>query len=70
MKNILLTAPLNVQTAIDSYMGFRERQGEKLAPESYLIRQEFDINDLEQIKKRSKPIADLYYKERYLEMHG
>jgi integrase len=44
-------------TAIDSYLGFRERHGEKLTPESFLIRQEFDINDLEQIRKHSKPIA-------------
>jgi integrase len=43
--------------AIDSYLAFRQRQGEKLIPESYLIRQQFDINDLDQIRLRSKPVT-------------
>jgi integrase len=44
-------------TAIDNYLSFRERQGEKLDGESYLIRQEFDISDLEQIRRKSKPVS-------------
>lgn len=43
--------------AIDSYLAFRERQGEKLGDESYLIRQEFDITDLEQVKNECKPVS-------------
>ena len=49
--------------AIDNYLSFRERQGEKFDGESYLIRQEFDINDLEQIRRKSKPVSKLYNKE-------
>ena len=44
-------------TAIDSYLSFRKRQGEILNDESYLIRQEFDISDLEHVKRESKPVA-------------
>ncbi len=38
---------------IDSYLQYRERFGEKITPDSdsYLLRQDFDINDLEQIRK-------------------
>lgn len=38
---------------IDSYLQYRERFGEKITPESdsYLLRQDFDITDLEQIRK-------------------
>ena len=43
--------------ALDNYLSFRQRQGEKLDGESYLIRQEFDISDLEQIRRKSKPVA-------------
>ncbi len=32
-------------TAIDSYMEYREREGEKIGPDSYLIRDEFDYNE-------------------------
>jgi integrase len=42
---------------IDKYLQYRERFGEVLTGDSFLIRQDFDINDLEQIKKQSKPIA-------------
>lgn len=43
--------------AVDDYLAYRKRFGEKLTPDSYLIRKEFDINDLEQIRKRSEPVA-------------
>lgn len=43
---------------MDEYLDYRTRSGENLTDESYLIRQDFDINDLEQIKKRSRPITD------------
>jgi integrase len=42
---------------IDEYLDYRARCGEKLTDDSYLIREEFDINDLEQIKKRSRTIS-------------
>ena len=45
------------RNAIDDYLEFRSRSGEKITAGSYLIRQEFDINDQEQIRKHSKPIA-------------
>ena len=31
--------------AIDSYLNFRKRHGEKLGPDSYLIREQFDVRD-------------------------
>jgi hypothetical protein len=43
--------------AIDEYFAYRERSGEVLTEESYLIRNEFDSNDLEQVRKQSKPMA-------------
>jgi len=42
---------------IDAYLEFRTRNGEKLNPNSYLIRDQFDITDLEQIRNRSKGIS-------------
>ena len=36
---------------IDSYLDYKTRSGEKLTPDSYLIREDFDINDIEQIRK-------------------
>jgi len=42
---------------IDEYLDYRRRSGEKLTDDSPLIREEFDINDLEQIKKRSRAIS-------------
>lgn len=42
--------------AIDNYLDYRARNGEQLTPESYLVRKQFDINDLEQVKKSIKPI--------------
>jgi integrase len=40
--------------AIDDYLEYRTRNGENLTPESYLIRQQFNINDI--VKKSIKPI--------------
>ena len=42
---------------LDAYLDYRTRSGEKLNPESPLIRKQFDINDLEQVRKQSEPIA-------------
>jgi site-specific recombinase XerD len=38
---------------IDSYLQYREKNGEKLGPDSFLIRDQFDITDIEQIRNRS-----------------
>ncbi len=43
--------------ALDAYLEYRTRSGEKLEPDSPLIREQFDINDFEQIRKRCKPIS-------------
>ena len=40
-----------------TYLDYRSKSGEKLTPESPLIRKQFDINDLEQVRKQSEPIA-------------
>ena len=42
---------------IDSYLEYRSRSGERLGPNSYLIREQFDINDFEQIRKEGRPIS-------------
>ena len=42
---------------IKSYLDFRKKSGEILEKESYLIREQFDINDFEQIRKKSRKIA-------------
>ena len=43
---------------IDSYFEYRTRSGEHLTKEeSYLIREQFDINDIEQIRKKGRSIA-------------
>jgi integrase len=44
-------------TFIDEYLEFRTRNGEKLNDKSFLIRDQFDITDLEQIRNRSKGIS-------------
>jgi integrase len=41
---------------IDAYFDFRTRAGERLTPESFFIREQFDVNDIEQIRKHAKPI--------------
>lgn len=42
---------------IDSYFEFRTRNGEILTDDSYFIREQFDINDLEQIRKHGRQIT-------------
>jgi len=42
---------------IDAYLEFRTRNGENLQDKSFLIRDQFDITDLEQIRNRSKGIS-------------
>jgi hypothetical protein len=42
---------------IDEYLDYRRRSGEKLTEDSFLIREEFDINGLEQIRKKARPVA-------------
>jgi hypothetical protein len=43
--------------AVDEYLAYRKRFGEKITPDSYLIRKDFDIHNIEQIRKKSEPIA-------------
>jgi nucleotide-binding universal stress UspA family protein len=42
---------------IDAYLDFRTINGEDLIKDSYLIREQFDISDLEQIKNKSKGMS-------------
>jgi len=42
---------------IDEYLEYRAKNGEKLHKESFLIRDQFDSTDLEQVRNRSKGIA-------------
>lgn len=42
---------------IDAYLQFREKNGEKLNPDSYLIRDQFDITDIEQIRNKSRGVS-------------
>jgi hypothetical protein len=42
---------------IKSYLEYRTKNGELLDNESYLIREQFDINDFEQIRKKSRKIS-------------
>ena len=42
---------------IDSYLDYRTRSGEKLTKESFLIREQFDVNDIEQVRKQGRPIS-------------
>jgi integrase len=42
---------------IDAYLEFRKRNGEILQDKSFLIRDQFDITDLAQIRNRSKGIS-------------
>lgn len=39
---------------ITDYLEYRTKNGENLTPDSYLIRDQFDINDLEQIRNISR----------------
>ena len=42
---------------IDAYFLFRTNNGEKIQKDSYLIRDQFDITDIEQVRNRSKGVA-------------
>lgn len=42
---------------IESYLQYMTQKGEKLNDDSYFIRNQFDITDLEQVRNRSKGIA-------------
>ncbi len=42
---------------IDSYLEYRTRSGERLTKNSYLIREQFDINDIEQIRKQGRSVS-------------
>jgi integrase len=46
------------RNAIDNYLNYRERCGEDLTPKSPLFREQFDVNDLEQIRKKAKTIVE------------
>ncbi len=42
---------------IDSYLEYRTRSGEKLSLVSFLIREQFDVNDIEQVRKQGRSIS-------------
>ena len=42
---------------IKSYLEYRTKSGELLDNESYLIREQIDINDFEQIRMKSRKIS-------------
>ena len=42
---------------IDSYLKYRTRSGEKLSKDSFLLREQFDVNDIEQIRKQGRCIS-------------
>jgi len=42
---------------IDSYLDYRTRSGERLKKDSFLIREQFDINDFEQVRKEGRSIT-------------
>lgn len=44
-------------SVIKSYLDYRKNNGEILDKESFLIREQFDINDFEQIRKKSRGIS-------------
>jgi len=46
-----------VSSFIDSYLQYRSTNGEQLGPDSYLIRDQFDITDQDQIRNKSRGIA-------------
>jgi integrase len=43
--------------AIDEYLEYRKRSGELLNPNSYLIRESFDNNDIRQVREKSRQVA-------------
>ena len=50
-------------STIKSYLDFRTKCGEILDGGSYLIREQFDINDFEQIRKQSRKISHNTFKQ-------
>ena len=42
---------------IDAYLEYRTKNGEKLTQDSYLIREQFDITDIDQVRNKSRGIA-------------
>lgn len=42
---------------IDQYFDYRSRAGDRLEPTEPFIREQFDPNDIEQVRKRAKPVA-------------
>ena len=42
---------------IDSYLEYRTRSGEKLNKDSFLIREQFDVNEIEQVRKQGRSIS-------------
>ena len=42
---------------IDAYLEYRQKNGEKLNGDSYLIRDQFDITDIEQIRNKSRGVS-------------
>ena len=42
---------------IDAYLEYRTKSGEILTPQSYLIRDQFDVTDLDQIRNKSRGIT-------------
>ena len=42
---------------MDSYLDYRSRAGERLTPESFFIREMFDVNDIEQVRKHGRGVA-------------
>jgi integrase len=42
---------------IDAYLQYRVQNGEKLHKDSFLIRDQFDINDIEQVRNKSRGIT-------------
>ena len=45
---------------IDAYLDYRTRSGEKLTKDAYLIREQFDVTDLEQVRKKGAPSLPIF----------
>jgi integrase len=55
-------------TAIDFYLDYRTRNGEKLTHESFLISQQFDVSDLSTMRRKNRGFAENSL-ENILEKH-
>ncbi len=44
-------------TYIDAYLDYRTRAGERLNPQSPFIREQFDVNDIEQVRKQGRSVS-------------